>query len=139
MPEREIIQPLTADEIKEGLVTKIAEAIYESMGKTCDLYGCAYPKFKASWSLNFTLDNFGDVKMGKISGDLESNGEFHDPVNMEISGEIPYTPPNVFRRQTGQPIPVMVENDDGSVEQKAVFYRRERTTRIGRANANEDI
>lgn len=139
MPEREIIQPLSADEIKEGLVTKIAEAIFDSMGKTCNLYGCAYPKFKASWSIEFTLDNFGDVRLDKISGHLESNGDFHDPVNMEIRGDIPYTPPNVFRRQTGQPIPVVVEKDDGTMKQEAVFYRRERSSRIGRANADEDI
>jgi hypothetical protein len=139
MPEREIIQPLSADEIKEGLVAKIAEAIFDSMGKTCNLYGCAYPKFKADWSMSFTLDNFGEVRLDRVTGSVESDGEFHDPVNMQISGEIPYTPPNVFRRQTGQPIPVIVEKEDGSMEQKAVFYRRERTSRIGRANTDTDL
>lgn len=139
MPEREIIQPLSADEIKEGLVTKIAEAIFDSMSKTCNLYGCAYPKFKASWTLDLTLDNFGDVRLDRVSGRAESDGEFHNPANMQLAGEIPYTPPNVFRRQTGQPIPVIVEKDDGSMEQRAVFYRRERSSRSGRANADEDI
>jgi hypothetical protein len=139
MAEREIVQPLSADEIKEGLVTKIAEAIFDSMGKTCNLYGCAYPKFKASWSIDLTLDNFGEVRLDRVSGRVESDGDFHDPVSMQASGEIPYTPPNVFRRQTGQPIPVVVEKEDGSFKQEAVFYRRERSSRIGRANADEDI
>jgi hypothetical protein len=129
MPEREIIKPLSADEIKEGVVTKLAEAIWDSMNKTCNLYGCAYPKFKATWSIDLTLDNFGDVRLDKVAGTAESDGEFHNPVETKITGEIPYTPPNVFRRQTGQPIPVMVENDDGSMEQQAVFYRRERSRR----------
>lgn len=139
MPEREVIQPLTADEIKEGLVTKIAEAIFDSMGKTCNLYGCAYPKFKADWSINLTLDNFGDIRLDRVSGSMESDGEFHDPVKMHLVGDIPYTPPNVFRRQTGQPIPVIVEKEDGTMKQEAVFYRRERSSRIGRANADPDI
>lgn len=139
MPEREIIQPLSADEIKEGLITKICEAIWDSMGKTCNLYGCSYPKFKAAWSIDLTLDNFGDVKLDRVTGSYESAGDFHDPMNIPVAGEVAYTPPNVFRRQTGQPIPVLVEKDDGSFKQEAVFYRRERSSRIGRANADEDI
>lgn len=139
MSERQIIQPLSAEEIKEGVITKIAESLWDALNKTCNLYGCAYPKFKASGELHLRLDNFGDVRLDVVKFETESEGEFHNPIDIQIPIEIPTTPPNLFRKQTGQAIPVIVESDDGSVEQKAVFFRRERTSRIGRANTDEDI
>jgi hypothetical protein len=139
MPEKQIILPLDAEEIKSGIVTKICESIYDVLNNTCNLYGCAYPKFKASGRIELTLDNFGDVRLDIVKFESESEGEFHNPVNLQIEIDVPFTPPNVFRKQTGQSVPVIVESDDGSIEQKAVFYRRERTSRIGRANADENI
>src|ERR1039458_8909887 len=134
MSEKQIVLPLDAEEMKDGLITKICESLYEALNKTCNLYGCAYPKFKASGTITLQLDNFGDVRLDVVKFESESEGEFHNPVNLTIQIEIPEMPPNVFRRQTGQSIPVVVEKDDGSVEQKAIFYRRETTPRIGRAN-----
>jgi hypothetical protein len=139
MAEKQIILPLTADEIKDAMVTKVCEALYDAMNKTCNLYGCAYPKFKAEGEIRFTLDNYGDVRLDRVILDTESEGEWHAPVSMDVVIDVPFTPPNVLRKQTGQSIPVIVEGDDGSIEQKAVFYRRERTSRIGRANAESDL
>ena len=139
MPERQIIEPIDAEEIKSGIVTKICEAIYDAMNKTCNLYGCAYPKFSAKGKIDLALDNFGEIKLDTIQFESESEGEFHNPVNLEIPIEIPETPPNVFRKETGQSIPIEVEKDDGSIERKAIFYKRERTLKIGRENADEDI
>jgi len=141
MPETQIVLPLDCDEIKSGIVTKIAESIWDALNNTCNLYGVAYPKFKAKFVIDLNLDNFGDVRLDVVAGETESEGEFHNPHQIQIEGEIPFTPPNVFRKQTGQSIPVIVENDDGSVEQKAIFYRkeRERGPKVGRANGDEDI
>ena len=101
------VEPLTADEIKEGIVTKIAEAVWESLNKTCNLYQIAYPKFSATFAIALTIDNFGTH------------------ITDNVTGTIPFTPPNVFRRDTGQPIPIVVTKDDGTTEHKAVFYRRD--------------
>jgi hypothetical protein len=139
MPEKQIVLPLDADTIKDGIVTKICEAIYERLNSTCNLYGCAYPKFRAQFSVYLELDNFGEIRLDRVSGESESEGEFHDPERIEINGDIPFTPPNVFRRETSQPIPVIVENEDGSMKQESVFYRRERTSRIGRDSAETDL
>ena len=111
MPERQIVTPLTADEIKEAIVTTICEGIWDSLNKTCDLYGVSYAKFKASWVIEGELDNFGT------------------PVPFRVTGELPFTPPNVLRKQTGQPIPVLVEKADGELEQKSVFYKQQRKPR----------
>ena len=141
MAEHQIVLPIDAEEIKSGIVTKICESLYEALNKTCNLYGCAYPKFSAKGKIELTLDNFGETRMDTIQFESESDpeDEFHNPESIPISIEIPFTPPNVFRKQTGQSIPVIVESDDGSVEQKATFYKRERTPRIGRENSDEDI
>jgi hypothetical protein len=139
MPEPVFIQPLSADEIKDGLITKICEAIYDAMNKTCNLYGCAYPKFRAKFSIDLELDNFGDVRLDRVAGEAESEGEFHNAQTIPIAGEVPFTPPNVFRKQTGQAVPVTVEKDDGTVEQKAVFYKRDRSRSLGRAKPETDV
>lgn len=138
MPEKQIVQPLGSEEIKEGIITKIAESLWESLNKTCNLYGCAYPKFKASGKIDLILDNYGDVRLDVVRFEVESDGEFHDARELAVDIEIPFTPPNVFRKQTGQAVPVIVARDNGSVEQKAVFYRRERTSRIGRASEEDE-
>lgn len=119
MAEKEIIQPLDAEEVRTGVAVFIGEAVAESMLKDCSLYGVAYPKFKCKWVVEGELDNFGQ------------------PVPFRIEGEIPFTPPNLFRKQTGQPVPVLAEKGDGSVRQEAVFYQRERRS-VGRAG-NEDF
>lgn len=137
MSERQLIQPIDADEIKSGIVTKVCEALYEAMNKTCNLYGCAYPKFKAEGEIRLTLDNFGEVRLDAVNFAAESDGEFHNPVTVSASIDIPYTPPNLFRKQTGQGIPTVVTGDDGSIEQKAVFFKQER--KLGRADRETDI
>lgn len=137
MSEKQIVLPIDSEELKSGIVTKICESLYDALNKTCNLYGCAYPKFKASGTITLQLDNFGDVRLDVVKFESESEGEFHNPVNLQIEIDIPEMPPNKFRRETGQSIPVVVEKDDGSVEQKAIFYRRERTPRIGRANKDQ--
>jgi hypothetical protein len=120
MSEIQIVQPLSAEEIKDGIITKVCEALYDAMNSNCDLYGVAYSKFKASGQIELTLDNFGDQRLAVARID------------------IPFTPPNVFRKQTGQGIPVVV-SDESSIEHKAVFYKRERTPRgIGRAGSDAD-
>ena len=138
MDEQKLIQPISADEIKDGIVTKVCEAMYEAMNKTCNLYGCAYPKFKAEGTITLTLDNFGDIRLDVVKFEAGSEGGFHDPRKIDVPVQIPFTPPDKFRKQTGQAVPVAVLNDDGSIEQKAVFYRRERTSRIGRSDAETE-
>lgn len=136
MAERQLIQPLDAEEIKSGIVTKVCEALYDAMSKTCNLYGCAYPKFKAEGEIHLTLDNFGDVRLDTVRFEVETEGEFHNPQELRVHLDIPYTPPNLLRKQTGQSVPVVVTNDDGSIEQKAIFFKQER--KLGRANADTE-
>lgn len=137
MAERQLIQPLDAEEIKSGIVTKVCEALYDAMSKTCNLYGCAYPKFKAEGEIHLTLDNFGDVRLDTVRFEVETEGEFHNPEFIVTPINIPHTPPNLFRKQTGQSVPVVVTNDDGSIEQKAIFFKQER--KLGRANPESDV
>jgi hypothetical protein len=144
--EVEVIRPLDADEIKQAIVLTIAQAIGDSLDRTCNLYGIAYPKFKAKWSVEMTLSRtpgpeqeFEDAVEESIHGNLLTQ-EFEPgtanprmtktPIHESqaqtstVNGEIPYEPPNVVRKKHGLPVPTMVRRDDGYTEQKAVVYKR---------------
>jgi len=108
MPEKQIVTPLDSEEVKSAIVTTICEGIWESLNKICDLYGVSYSRFKSNWIVEGELDNFGTL------------------IPFRIAGELPFTPPNVLRKQTGQSIPVIVEKENGEMEQRSIFYRRER-------------
>lgn len=134
MPEFEVVQPLAADEIKEGIVFKITEALWAALDKTCNLYQISYPKFagriKSGSGIDIDLDLYRDHFGDEI---------LKDHIHLDLDLEIPLTPPNVFRHDTAQSIPVLTETDDGSVEQKAVIYKRPRgrPKKIGREEGNE--
>lgn len=146
MATLEVVQPLDGSEIKQGTAHKILEAIdariaemlTDAMSKSCRLYGVAYPKFRAKWTLELELEDFGrtfNVSAGgasmvqafdePTSQYVNSTEPLTDPVQIAEEGEIPFTPPDVFRKDTSQPVPVMVETATGT-EQKAVVYRRQR-------------
>lgn len=110
MPEKQIVTPLDSEEIKDAIATKIVESILIALNHNCDFYQIAYPKFKAKWQIEGELDNFGTT------------------IKFSANGELPFTPPNVLRKECGMPIPVIVESD-GKSEQQAIFYKKERESR----------
>jgi hypothetical protein len=147
--ETQVVRPLTSDEIKDAIAQTIAEKVRESLNTTCWLYGMSWPKFKATWRVDVTLENFGQEQKTSVTGTTHEMiiTDDHpepkpvlrtDPIRngkeMAIEGEIPYTPPNVLRKQHGMAIPTVVKRDDGSTEQKAVFFKQKR----GRAASRDD-
>lgn len=122
--ETELPNPLTGDEVKDGIAHKVAVAVRERLDKSCRLYGKSYPKFKASVRIEIVLDNFGltyeDNSMVVLD---ETLGEtIQEPETVEIDLDIPETPPNQFRRETEQPVPTAVTGN-GRTEEKAVLYQ----------------
>lgn len=129
--ERELPLPLDGAEIKEGLVYKISEAVSESLDKTCHLFGKAYPKFKATVKIHYELDDFGR----KIEGNVTAH--VHDEVSSEATVEdielvIEETPPNIFRKETEQGVPTMIQAK-GKTEQATIKHVPKR----GRPRKNE--
>jgi hypothetical protein len=122
MPEEtQVVRPLDSAEIKDAIAQRIAEQVRESLNTTCWLYGMAWPKFKARWKIDITLENFGEERETSVDGIIHADLEEGDEVQVE--GELPYTPPNVLRKQMGMAIPTVVKRDDGSTEQKAVVFK----------------
>ena len=122
-------QPLNSMEIREGITVRICAAlpenigaqlkdsIYKSLGNTCSLNSSMYSKFSAVWSVNYRetpkglkaswwidykLDDFGRQTVGGIGGNF-GNPETLGPE--KFSGSIEEMPPDKFRRETKQPIP----------------------------------
>lgn len=140
--EVEVIRPLDGSEIKHAVAMTIFDKVAEVLDKTCHLYGIAYPKFKAEFSVTLTMSRtpgpeqeFEDSVSETLNGSLLthefkdgapviSRSPIMDPQEATVSGSIPYTPPNVVRKQHGMPVPTMVQRQDGTTEQKAVVFRK---------------
>ena len=147
--EIELRRPLTDGEIREGVAVKTAEAaadvvynaVYEAVKARLEasggrLYGMAYPSIKGSGTLNlvYFLDWRGEVvppdehrekvidnhtfpiQAGEPFLDLDESEAVTVPVT------IPEVPPNKFRKETGQAIPV-ASNVGGKVTEKRVKYQ----------------
>jgi len=125
--------PLDSSEIAEGIavrmISSIADleeqdrevlkpAIMASLAKTCSLNRAVYSKFSAKWRLSYgflkdsllakwwvdyELDDFGRVTKGGIGGNI---GNPEEGAGFRIEGSIDEMPPDKFRRDTKQPIPL---------------------------------
>ena len=120
--ERDLPRPLASEEIREGLLYIITEAIKDRMSKTCNLYGCSYPKFRANIVIDLFLDDFETEipdHMEIAAGGLEEGGE-----HIGIDIEVPHMPPNQFRMETEQPVVVSRLEDGKRVERRIKYQKR---------------
>ena len=122
--ENEIVTPLTDIEIKDGIARKVAEAVREKLDQYGPLFGKSFPKFQCAGVLRLRLDNFGLVTESNHMvnvGDV-AEGKPFSADDLVIDVDIPETPPNQFRRETEQGVPVIsVEN--GKTVERAVLYQ----------------
>jgi len=150
--ETELRRPLTDSEIREGVAVKTAEAaadvaynaVYEAVKARLEasggrLYGQAFPSIKGSGTLNlvYFLDWRGEVAppdehREKVidnhtfpiqAGEWLEHPEESEPLTVPVS--IPEVPPNKFRKDTGQGIPV-ASNVNGKTVEKKVKYQPKR-------------
>jgi hypothetical protein len=153
--ETEVVRPLLDEEVKDIIAQKIAEDVRASLDTTCWLFGGATPKFAADWRINITksktpgAESFpedeqetfvtGVTHPHEIHEGIErpvmAGGEFKDPQTITVEGKIPFTPPNVLRKAHRLPIPTVVKREDGSTEQKAVIFKRTKSTRYNPTEA----
>jgi len=152
--ETELRRPLADTEIIEGTAVKVAQVAYDAIFDAVvarmkasggRLYGTAYPSFKCSGNLHLeyfldwrgeqtprddqrekVIDNHAfDVKVGEFSDSVTGVEMPGMADSIEIPVVIPETPPNVFRKETGQPIPV-ASNQGGKITEKRVKYQPRR-------------
>ena len=148
--ETQLRRPLGDHEIREGVAVKCAEAAYEAVYEAVKarmeasggrLYGMSYPSFrgKGTIELAYYLDWRGEVvpddeHREKIldnhpfqvtSGDVIDTTEGVD-VTVPIS--IPEVPPNIFRKETGQGIPVLTQEQGKTVEKKVRYQPRKKSS-----------
>jgi hypothetical protein len=118
--ENEIVTPLTDNEIKDGIAHKVAQAVRAKLDQYGPLFGKSYPKFSVTGSLFLRLDNFGLVQESRHF--IDAGEPLGGDALADIPVDIPETPPNQFRRETDQGVPVMtVEN--GKPVERAVLYQ----------------
>jgi hypothetical protein len=102
--------------------------VYERLGKTCNLFGVAYPKFKGTVSVRLELDSFGapviDNSVTQVEG---GEGEIGTAsVGVEVDVDIKEMPPNRFRMETDQPIVKTVVEDGRTVEKRVKYQARKK-------------
>jgi hypothetical protein len=124
--ENEIVTPLTDGEIKDGIAHKVAEAVRAKLDQYGPLYGKSFPKFNCSGVLHLRLDNFGLVSESYHVIDATNTSEVVEGEQVSVDVVIPDTPPNAFRRETEQAVPVIsVEN--GKPVERAVLYQAKKS------------
>jgi hypothetical protein len=142
--ETKAVRPLDSSEIKDVIAQHCAEKIREALNSTCWLYGSAWPKFRVDPSrINITLANmYGEEREIFVNVNVPAHevrpgeepvlvgGPIKDGRELGVDVEIPYTPPDVLRKNHGLPIPTVVKRDDGSTEQKAVVFRRAKARNV---------
>lgn len=121
-------RPLEAEEIKLGIAQLVADAVYERLGKTCNLYGRSYPKFKGVVTIRLELDDFGQVVIDNSTATVEGGEEAGTgTVAVDTEVTIDEMPPNQFRMETDQPVTKTVIEDGKSVEKKVTYKPRTKT------------
>ena len=128
MDERETPRSLDVEEIKVGIAQMVADAVYEKLGKTCNLYGRSYPKFKGTVTIHLQLDDFGDtVTDNSITLVEGGDGEIGSgAVALDAEVTIEEMPPNQFRVETDQPITKSVVEDGRTVVKKVKYQARKK-------------
>lgn len=128
--EKESPRSLTSEEIKTGIAQMVADAVYERLGKTCNLFGPSYPKFKGTVNVHLELDSFNfGAPVVDNSVTLVEGGEGEigtGSVGVEVDIEIPEMPPNKFRMETDQPIVKTVVEDGRTVEKSVKYQARKK-------------
>ena len=109
--EKPLPLPLSGDKVKAGILAKVEQSLMSS----CHLkFDNAYTKVRAEISIRLTLDDYGrevkdnhNVAFEEAVEGLESSGTRTVEANVNVEP----VPPNVFRVETGQVVPVVtIEN-----------------------------
>jgi len=128
-----IPKPLSGDEIKSGIAfmmtsrlpgearEQIRSQIEFGLRKCCSVTpGMAYSRFSAEWTMTWWRDGEQHRANWWVTAQLDDYGRL-TPMSIgetqyeeskhaaSLSGEISFTPPDRFRRETSQSVPAAVE------------------------------
>ena len=151
MSEKSIVEPLSGTEVIDAMAYKLKEQLKRDCFLSANM---AYESFEATIYVALKLKDIGHqpevVKTIKVNGGAPIPASFKDPAEAALvheersedgfSGE----PANDVRVETGQPVPVLVENSDGKKEIKRVHYQRAKPARTdpnpaGGGASDEDL
>ena len=119
--ENKQVEPLTDVEIKQGIAAKVAEAVMAKLDMYGPIFGKSYPKFRCYGVLQLELDNFGLKAYSSHAVTTGAPLVEAEILASTVEVDIPETPPDQFRQETDQPIPVVVER--GVPVERAVFSK----------------
>ena len=109
--EKSIPLPLTGEEVQEGVLSKVREC----MEKSCHLSaGNAYTSCRFEVTVKMTLFDFGrevrnnEIVTGEIDSGIPQEGA---ALAVEETLDVEPMPPNQFRQETNQAVPVQTVVD----------------------------
>lgn len=122
MPEKTLALPLSGEEVRCAVLKKVGDALM----RDCHLSpNMAYDWFRAKVSVTLELHDIGrgvdvEVDVGEEQGEQPAGIGGTPSVEIEIEP----APPNQVRVDTGQPVPVLVQDEGGKSEIKSIKYKR---------------
>jgi hypothetical protein len=122
MPEKTLNLPLSGEEVRCAVLKKIGDALM----RDCHLSpNMAYDWFRAHVTATLELHDIGrgvDIEVDISEEQGEQPAGIGGAPSVEL--EIEPTPPNQVRVDTGQPVPVLVQDGEGKPEIKSIKYKR---------------
>lgn len=115
--------PISGMEAQEGIVYKIAEALSRSGHLHPDN---AFSTVKISVDIRLTLSDFGRETRDNHRVEFEAKRDLvgEPERTVDVNLEVPAMPPNQFRVETDQAVPVKTQEDGKTVVKKVKYAAR---------------
>jgi len=127
--------PLTGEEVQEAVLSKIKE----SFNRTCHLkYDNAYTSFKAEIHIKFTLSDYGRTIEDNHAVEVSGSSGIPETETRTVETDITMepAPPNQVRVESGQPVPVKV-NEGGKTVIKHLKYAARKAAKAVKETVSE--
>ena len=129
MAEKVLPNPLSGEEVRTAILDHISERLAKDGYLNLNL---AYDSFSAKITIHIDCHDIGRVAtvdveetITPVSAEPITDDQFLNQADGEF--EIPAAAPNEVRVETGQPVPVLTKDTDGSPTVKGIRYSRKAT------------
>lgn len=129
MPERVLPNPLTGDEIRKAILDRLSARLAKDGYLNQNL---AYDYYSAEVTIKIVAHDCGRLAEVNVTEQINDGIPVAEAEEVEGEFQIEPQPPNVERVETGQPVPVLSKDSQGTQIVKGVRYKRPATEKVSK-------